>query len=86
MSLDGLDLQKVLNDLRGFVKFSLEIELGNDGMTSPQDVSDCLQKIAKDIGRAGTLGVGDSCRILDVNGNAVGRWRVKSLSEPNERP
>jgi hypothetical protein len=51
-------------------KFKLEIELGNDGMRRPLQVSDALRSIANKIQNF-HLKEGS---ILDLNGNKVGEW------------
>jgi hypothetical protein len=57
-------------------KFILEIELGNDAMKRPSDVSNALSKIAEQVKHvAGLKGI--TTKILDVNGNSVGSWGYK---------
>jgi len=52
-------------------KFTLTIELGNDGMQDPADVGHALDEIANELieRRFAVSGT-----VRDVNGNTVGRW------------
>lgn len=50
-------------------KFTLEIEMGNDMMRRPSHVADALAKVAKRI-----LDGSDGGKIMDMNGNSVGRF------------
>lgn len=61
------------------MKFKLEIELGNSGMCDVGDLTSALEKVRKHLyhnvendGLKPKLGG----KILDVNGNNVGSWRV----------
>lgn len=62
-------------------RFALSIELGNDAMTSPEDVSRALRAIADELTTGAPVhdvwnsGAG---RVRDVNGNTVGSWEVTS--------
>jgi hypothetical protein len=59
------------------VKFTLEIELGNDAMQTPEDVTDALEEVVKQIRDRhwdGWTPGGESIR--DINGNTVGRWSL----------
>jgi len=63
------------------MKFTLEIELGNDGMCTSSHVSAALNTVAKRI-RANdyvrSVGSDEVTRgIMDVNGNSVGSWTLK---------
>lgn len=59
------------------MKFKLEIELGNDMMNSPTDVSVALLDIALQVRRLDELRLGPGPRgIKDDNGNSVGSWEV----------
>lgn len=56
----------------------LEVDLGNEGMSTPSDVSNALQR---SLARAACglfepLGLGNEGRVLDGNGNTVGSWQV----------
>ena len=62
------------------VKFTLEIELGNDAMQTPFDVSIALAALgarfaARENWGAPT-GQTDAGTLRDRNGNTVGRWQV----------
>jgi len=56
------------------MKFTLEIELGNDAMQSAQDVFDAIEHYG-DTNPEPFEG-GESSIIRDINGNTVGRWDV----------
>lgn len=61
------------------VKFKLEIELGNEAMQDQHDVAKSLRGVADKLSqlqstRFGPYGL--SGKILDENGNSVGRWEV----------
>jgi len=58
------------------MKFSLEIELGNDAMSTPDDVAYLLGVVAEQLDAVDAFGPGDEGRTRDVNGNTVGRWEV----------
>ena len=65
------------------MKFKLEIEMGNDAMQDIRDVAVSLEALASRLRELyhdvlGGKGVTGG-RILDVNGNIVGKWaRTKS--------
>jgi len=61
-------------------KFTLEIELGNDAMSSPRDVSKALEEIARDLRRNGFCDEGGGV-IRDVNGNKVGTWGYQATPD-----
>lgn len=59
--------------------FTLTIELGNDAMQDGSDIAGALRKVAgKLAGCSARDLVGNSGKIMDVNGNSVGEWEVKS--------
>lgn len=62
------------------MKFTLEIELGNDAMQSLADVRGALsmvsEKLKKFDGLCADECIGESAYISDCNGNAVGSWEV----------
>lgn len=72
------------------LSFRLYITLGNDAMRTAGDLNAALHKIAQDVlepresapysevDAEGNLGAGWYQTILDVNGNDVGRYAVKS--------
>jgi len=62
------------------MKFTLEIELGNDAMTTPDDVAYLLGVVAEQLDAVDAFRAGDEGRTRDVNGNTVGRWQV--LGDP----
>lgn len=54
------------------MKFTLEIELGNDAMSDRMDVAGALERVSHALAAApGTSEQG----IRDLNGATVGRWR-----------
>lgn len=53
-------------------KFTLMIELGNDGMKSREDVADAILVASYQLTGSRERGG----LILDVNGNSVGHWRL----------
>lgn len=62
------------------MKFTLNIELGNDAMRTPHDIAEALSGVAY-IMRGSTipfveLTLPHSSVIRDANGNEVGRWEV----------
>lgn len=58
------------------MKFKLEIELGNDAMQSYDDLAAALEKTARKLRDYAEVTIGETGRIMDENGLAVGRWRV----------
>jgi len=68
------------------LKFKLEIELGNDAMQDQHDVAQALNDVEERLrklvsGHFGPYGLAlmDTLlegKIMDRNGNAVGRWEV----------
>jgi hypothetical protein len=52
------------------MKFTLEIEMGNDAMQDWTHVADALKQAAREL----YAGKG---RIRDLNGNTVGHWRFE---------
>ena len=55
-----------------FEKFTLEIEMGNDAMRTPLQVSAAIGIVRTAIAAGRSDGI-----IRDVNGNTVGRWGFK---------
>ena len=60
------------------MRFTLEIELGNDAMQTGQDVAGALRKEAQRLAEfcKKDLRPGAEGLIRDVNGNTVGKWQV----------
>lgn len=63
------------------MRFTVEIELGNEAMETWQDLRDALKRVAGKMGsKACCLGSapsnGDGSKIMDENGNSVGRWDI----------
>jgi hypothetical protein len=53
--------------------FILEIELGNDGMQTSAHIAAALTKVVKQLTNV-AMAKGIIVKIMDVNGNSVGRW------------
>ena len=74
------------------MEFQLKIELGNDAMRTADDIRAAVKDVAKYLKdwRSGELPeAGDNAPILDINGNAVGKWEVAEqaqASNPLEDP
>jgi hypothetical protein len=59
------------------MKFTLEIELGNDAMQTNDDIAKSLQTLAHRLSQMHRDPVdGDKWNIRDANGNTVGKWEV----------
>ena len=61
------------------MKFKLEIELGNDAMCDVADLTDALKRVWTHLYHKvdnDELKPALNGKILDVNGNSVGSWRV----------
>lgn len=52
-------------------EFKLQIDLGNDAMTSADDVARALERIARQLRAGQARGV-----VRDVNGNVVGAYAL----------
>jgi hypothetical protein len=65
-------------------KFKLEIELGNDAMRKAWEVGDAVES-AMAHHATDRLKVGDGGRIMDVNGNKVGSWKVVEEKEGKKK-
>jgi hypothetical protein len=63
------------------MKFTVEIQLGNDAMQTYGDIRDALNKLANAMRHtahaAPRLSDGGG-KIADVNGNTVGRWDISA--------
>ncbi len=58
------------------MKFTLEIELGNDAMQTGDDIRQILRNVAHIMRISDLPNVGDEGAFRDVNGNTVGKWEV----------
>ena len=58
------------------MKFTLNIELGNDAMQTGADISDALHKLAGKVYGFDDAIEGERGVIMDTNGNKVGEWEV----------
>jgi len=56
------------------MKFTLDIDLGNDAMRSPEDIAHALETVAH---RLRNESDGDTAPIRDTNGNTVGEWAYR---------
>ncbi len=59
------------------MKFTLEIELGNEGMRTDVDIRDALHKTAYKTSMSSIPEAGDDGPVYDYNGKTVGKWEVK---------
>jgi hypothetical protein len=58
------------------MKFTLEIDLGNDAMQTGSDVAAALRRLAVKLSDSLFDEGADHGRIMDLNGNKVGTWEV----------
>lgn len=58
------------------MKFKLEIELGNNAMTTPRQIREAVRTSLSDLWPDIDLVEGDEWGIMDTNGNKVGTWKV----------
>jgi hypothetical protein len=58
------------------MKFTLEIELGNEAMQAPLDVDMAVEKSLDNFDDFTPFNRGDSGILRDRNGNRVGGWKV----------
>ena len=58
------------------MKFTLEIELGNEAMQTPQDVATAVFDAARAMRNHSDIECPAIHQIRDSNGNTVGSWRV----------
>lgn len=59
------------------MKFTLEIELGNDAMQTRDDIEEALRSAGQNLRyMSDPPEDGDGGGIMDLNGNNVGKWRV----------
>ena len=56
--------------------FTLTIELGNDAMQTRRDIESALRKIGQLKYMSDPPAEGDDGKIMDENGNTVGKWEV----------
>lgn len=57
-------------------QFTIEIEIGNDGVQTAEDIAAILRETADKVDR---VEIGAFRNIRDINGNTVGLWQVKSI-------
>lgn len=59
------------------MKFTLEIELGNEAMQTRDDIEEALRNLGQNLRyMSDPPSVGDDGVIIDYNGNTVGKWEV----------
>lgn len=59
------------------MRFTLEIEFGNEAMQTPDDVAGALEQTASRLmGIEGITSADDAGLVFDLNGNTVGQWSV----------
>lgn len=66
------------------MRFVLTIELGNEAMSTQDDIAQAMQRVGailRTYGRTRTPLIGDSGPIRDSNGNRVGGWHVEGESK-----
>ena len=56
--------------MKGKTVFRIEIELGNETMRTDEDIRRALKQVAALL----PAFAGEERRVLDYNGNAVGKW------------
>lgn len=61
--------------------FVLRIDLGNDAMESPAHVAEALRELALRIDELPPDATARSGRVIDDNGNVVGKWAYKADTE-----
>lgn len=62
------------------MKLVLSITFGpdeNDAMQTTSDVADALARTARKLEQWAEVSVGDSGKIMDVNGQSVGSWEIE---------
>ncbi len=58
-------------------RFTLTIDLGNEEMQTPMNVAEALRKLATKLERDyNALDCDLGGKIMDLNGNSVGKWEV----------
>lgn len=65
-------------------KFTMSIELGNDAMQSPQELSEALEELATKIASIDPMETRAEGKILDDNGNEVGTWEYEAEVEEED--
>lgn len=60
------------------MKLVLHIEFGNDAMKTYNDAAKSLEQTAKKLRDYARVTAGEGGRIMDKNGNSVGRWDIVS--------
>jgi hypothetical protein len=63
------------------MKFTLQIDLGDDDMRGYNDICGALKRLAQSISDEVDMGpdevtLGDTHIVQDINGNTVGTWEV----------
>lgn len=59
------------------MKFTLEIELGDEALQTLADVQAAIAASRRSLADGNEpLEIGDSDRLWDINGNTVGKWEV----------
>ena len=57
-------------------EFNCKINLGTSALQTTEDLSNLLRKLADRIDNDGLL-VNDYGRLVDINGNNVGKWNIE---------
>jgi hypothetical protein len=69
------------------MEFVLRIKLENDAMQDQHDVASALRKVADRLNKYVSSNFGPYClegKIMDRNGNSVGKWEVKGPHDDND--
>lgn len=64
--------------------FTLNIDLGNDEMQNPQHVAAALRELANKLDQLDTSTTQAGAKILDDNGNDVGKWEYEAELEDDD--
>ena len=58
------------------MRFTLDIQMGNDAMQTYADIAAAVQRIFSDFARQHKNVEDNAGRIYDANGNKVGTWSI----------
>lgn len=56
--------------------FRMEVEIGNDAMSEPTDLTKIIFKVSREVLQLETLEEETGGTLLDLNGNTVGKWSI----------
>jgi hypothetical protein len=66
------------------LKFTLEIEMGNEAMRTYADIASATRRIFADFSHRSDVVDDDEGRIYDANGSKVGKWDLSGDPLENE--